>query len=138
MVSDINFTSVNIEDEMKKGSPLEKAVLAVAPKLEGSYAFLVISSHDPGKIVSTRKYSPLAVGVGEDGYFVASDALAFSGLADQLIPLADTEIAVLTAETTTEINAIKTINPTIIFNAPENASICSIKEPTKKSSFPSS
>ncbi len=87
-----------IEDEMKKGCTLEKAVLAVAPKLEGSYAFLVISSHDPGKIVSTRKYSPLAVGVGEDGYFVASDALAFSGLADQLIPLADTEIAVLTAE----------------------------------------
>ncbi|MFC2050538.1 glutamine--fructose-6-phosphate transaminase (isomerizing) [Chloroflexota bacterium] len=87
-----------IEDEMKKGCTLEKAVLAVAPKLEGSYAFLVISSHDPGKIVSTRKYSPLAVGVGEAGYFVASDALAFSGLADQLIPLADTEIAVLTAE----------------------------------------
>lgn len=85
-----------IEDEMKKGCSLESAVLAVAPKLEGSYAFLVISSRDPGKIVGTRKDSPLAIGVGEHGYFVASDALAFSGLANKLIPLADTEVAVLT------------------------------------------
>jgi glucosamine--fructose-6-phosphate aminotransferase (isomerizing) len=85
-----------IEDEMKKGCSLESAVLAVAPKLEGSYAFLAISSRDPGKIVGTRKDSPLAIGVGEHGYFVASDALAFSGLANKLIPLADTEVAVLT------------------------------------------
>src|SRR4030042_4537280 len=33
-----------IEDEMKKGASLEAAVLAVAPKLDGSYAFLAISS----------------------------------------------------------------------------------------------
>ena len=87
-----------IEDEMKKGASLEAAVLAVAPKLDGSYAFLAISSRDFGKIVATRRDNPLAIGVGGDGYFIASDALAFSGLADQLIPLADTEVAVLTAK----------------------------------------
>ena len=85
-----------IEDEMRNGHSLETAVLAVAPKLEGSYAFLAISSRDPDKIVGTRKDSPLAIGVGEQGYFFASDALAFSGLANQLLPLADTEVAVLT------------------------------------------
>jgi glucosamine--fructose-6-phosphate aminotransferase (isomerizing) len=87
-----------IEDEMKKGASLEAAVLAVAPKLEGSYAFLAISSRDSDKVVATRKDCPLALGVGESGYFVASDALAFSGLANQLIPLADTEVAVLTTK----------------------------------------
>jgi len=87
-----------IEDEMKKGASLEAAVLAVAPKLEGSYAFLVISSLDPDKVVATRKDNPLAIGVGEHGYFAASDAMAFSGLANQLLPLADTEVAVLTAK----------------------------------------
>jgi len=86
-----------IEDEIKKGCSLETAVLAVAPKLEGSYSFLAISSRDSGKIVGTRKDNPLAVGIGEHGYFVASDAMAFSGLANQLVPLADTEIAVLKA-----------------------------------------
>jgi glutamine---fructose-6-phosphate transaminase (isomerizing) len=87
-----------IEDEMKKVASLESAVLSVAPKLEGSYAFLAVSSRDPDKIVGTRKDNPLALGVGEDGYFAASDAMAFSGLANQLIPLADTEVAVLTTK----------------------------------------
>jgi glucosamine--fructose-6-phosphate aminotransferase (isomerizing) len=87
-----------IEDEMKKGASLEAAVLAVTPKLEGYYAFLVVSSRDPDKIVGTRKDSPLTIGVGKQGYFFASDAMAFSGLADQIIPLADTEVAVLTTK----------------------------------------
>ncbi len=87
-----------IEDEMKKGASLEGAVLKVAPKLQGSYAFLAISSLDPDKIVATRRDNPLAIGIGAQGHFIASDALAFSELADQLIPLADTEVAVLTAK----------------------------------------
>src|SRR4030042_1401374 len=86
-----------IEDEMKKGRSLETAVLAVAPKLEGSYSFLAISARDSGKIVGTRKDNSLAIGIGENGYFVASDAMAFSGLANRLVTLADTEVAVLTA-----------------------------------------
>jgi glucosamine--fructose-6-phosphate aminotransferase (isomerizing) len=85
-----------IGDEMKKGASLEAAVLAVAPKLQGSYAFLAVSCLDPGKVVATRRDNPLAIGVGGQGYFIASDALAFSGLSDQLLPLANTEVAVLT------------------------------------------
>jgi glucosamine--fructose-6-phosphate aminotransferase (isomerizing) len=85
-----------IEDAMKNGNSLEEAVLAVAPKLKGSYAFLAISSGDPGKIVGTRKGSPLTIGLGNGALFAASDALAFSGIADKLVPLADTEVAVLT------------------------------------------
>lgn len=87
-----------IEAEMKKGGSLEAAVLAIAPKLEGSYAFLAISSRDPDKIVSTRKGSPLSVGTSDHGYFIASDALAFSGHTSKLIPLADTEVAVVTPD----------------------------------------
>ena len=87
-----------IEDEMKQGCSLEAAVLATAPKLEGSSTFLAISSLDPGKVVGTRKGSPLAIGIGDHGYFAASDALAFSGQAHQVIPLADTEVVILTAD----------------------------------------
>jgi len=85
-----------IADEMKRGASLEAAVLAVATKLQGSFAFLAMSSGGSNKIVATRRDNPLAIGLGENGYFVASDALAFSGLANQLISLADTEVAVLT------------------------------------------
>jgi glucosamine--fructose-6-phosphate aminotransferase (isomerizing) len=88
-----------IEDEMRKGYSLEAAVLTIAPKLEGSYAFLSISSRDPDKIVGTRKGSPLTIGIGNHSHFAASDVLAFSGWADKLMPLADTEVVVLTADT---------------------------------------
>ena len=87
-----------IEDEVKKGCSLEEAVLAITPKLEGSYAFLVVSLHDPDKIVGTAKHCPLVIGIGDHGYLAASDALAFSGQANQLIPLEDNDLAILRAE----------------------------------------
>jgi len=85
-----------IEEEMKRGISLEQAVLSVAPKLEGSYTFLTISSRDPEKIVATMKGSPLVIGLGNHCNFAASDALSFSGKASKVISLADTEVAVLT------------------------------------------
>ena len=51
-----------IEDELRKTDNLELAVLTIASKLEGSYAFLAITTSDPGKIVGTRKKSPLIIG----------------------------------------------------------------------------
>jgi glucosamine--fructose-6-phosphate aminotransferase (isomerizing) len=85
-----------IEEQLKNGSSLESAVLAITPKLEGSYAFLVISCTDPSKIVGTRKGSPLVVGVAPHLAFAASDALAFPDYINQLMPLNDQEVAVLT------------------------------------------
>lgn len=85
-----------IEDKMRDGSPLELAVLAVTSKLEGSYAFLAISSRDPGKIVGTRNESPLIIGKGNHLVFAASDALAFANYAKQIIPLGDREVVLLT------------------------------------------
>ncbi|MFA5399728.1 MAG: glutamine--fructose-6-phosphate transaminase (isomerizing) [Dehalococcoidia bacterium] len=86
-----------LEDEMKRGRSLEEAVMAVAPRLEGSYAFLAICTNEPGKVVGTRKGSPLVVGLGKDKAFAASDSLALAGQIDQLYMLGEGEIAVLTA-----------------------------------------
>jgi glucosamine--fructose-6-phosphate aminotransferase (isomerizing) len=89
-----------LEDEMKKGRSLEEAVMQVAPRLHGSYAFLAISTKEPDKIVGTRKGSPLVVGLGEHKAFAASDSLALSGLIDKLYLLGDGETAVLTPQKT--------------------------------------
>jgi glucosamine--fructose-6-phosphate aminotransferase (isomerizing) len=85
-----------IEDEIKRGSSLKEAVLAVAPKLQGSYAFLAISSREPDKIVGVRKGSPMAVGVSDHAFIAASDALAFPDYINELMPLDDHEMVVLT------------------------------------------
>jgi len=87
-----------LEDELKKGCSLEQAVLNIAPRLEGSYAFLVISLDDPGKIIGTRKNIPLIVGINAPDYYVSSDALAFSQYTNQVMNLEDNEVVMLTQE----------------------------------------
>ena len=85
-----------LEDELKNGCSLEQAVLNIAPRLEGSYAFLVISLDDPGKIVGTRRNNPLVVGINAPDYYVSSDVLAFSQYANQVMGLEDNEVVMLT------------------------------------------
>jgi len=85
-----------LEDELKNGCSLEQAVLNIVPRLEGSYAFLVISLDDPGKIIGTRKSIPLIVGINTPDYYVSSDALAFSQYTNQVMSLEDNELVMLT------------------------------------------
>jgi glucosamine--fructose-6-phosphate aminotransferase (isomerizing) len=85
-----------LEDELKNGHSLEQSVLNIAPKLEGSYAFLVASLDDPGKIIGTRRNNPLIVGIDAHDYYVSSDALAFSQYTNQVMSLEDNEVVVLT------------------------------------------
>jgi len=87
-----------VEDELKNGCSLEQAVLNIAPRLEGSYAFLVISLDDPGKIIGTRKNNPLIVGIDAPDYYISSDALAFSQYTNQVMNLEDNEVVMLTQE----------------------------------------
>jgi glucosamine--fructose-6-phosphate aminotransferase (isomerizing) len=87
-----------LEDELKNGCSLEQAVLNIAPRLEGSYAFLVISLDDPGKIIGIRKNIPLIVGIDAPDYYVSSDALAFSQYTNQVMNLEDNEVVMLTQE----------------------------------------
>jgi len=87
-----------IEDELKNGCSLKQAVLDIAPRLEGSYAFLVMSLDDPGKIVGTRRNNPLIVGIAAHDYYISSDALAFSQYTNQVMSLENNEVAMLTPE----------------------------------------
>ncbi len=87
-----------IEDELKNGCSLEQAVLNVAPRLEGSYAFLIMAPDNPGKIVGTRRSNPLIVGISATDYYVSSDALAFSQYTNQVMGLGDNEVVMLTQE----------------------------------------
>lgn len=59
--------------EYDKGVPLEEAVRLAAGVLKGAYAFLVISTKEPGKLVCARNASPLIIGFSENEAIVASD-----------------------------------------------------------------
>lgn len=61
----------------------------------GAYAIAVIDRNHPETIIAARKSSPLVVGIGEDEYFLASDATPIVEYTNKVIYLSDGEIAVL-------------------------------------------
>lgn len=74
---------------------LVEAVLKAVSKLEGSYAMVVVSSHEPNKLVAVRQDSPLIIGLGDGEYFLASDIPAFLNYTRHTYVLNDGEVAVL-------------------------------------------
>lgn len=74
------------------------AVREAVQRLRGAYAIAVVHVDAPDVIVGAREGSPLLVGVGGDGNFLASDALALTGQADRFIFLEDGDVCRLTRE----------------------------------------
>lgn len=81
-----------------KNNRLEDAVLNAFYHVRGTFAVAVISKHEPNKIVAARRSSPLIIGLGNDGYFLASDASALTEHTKKAIYLDDNELVVLTPE----------------------------------------
>jgi len=84
-----------IEQHMENGASLEKAVMMATQQLRGSYALVVISAAEPGKMVAIRKNSPLLVGVGDGYTFLASDILSFLEQTNRFIILEDNELVMV-------------------------------------------
>ena len=74
-----------IQKFMDEGFDLEHAVRKTIGIIEGAYAIAAISVNEPDKIVATRKDSPLIVGLGENGYYLASDSPAILKYAKDII-----------------------------------------------------
>ncbi len=83
-----------IEDS--PGDTLEARVIAALEHVVGTYGIAVMSADEPGKIVVARQGSPVLLGVGDDEYFVASDASAILEHTRSVVHLDDGDIAVLT------------------------------------------
>lgn len=72
------------------------AVRSACEQVVGSYGLAVTSDYEPGVIVVTRKDSPLIVGSGETGSYVASDAIALIDATRDVVVLGDRQFARLT------------------------------------------
>ena len=84
-----------IEKFLDEGFDLEHAVRKTIGIIEGAYAIAAISVNEPDKIVATRKDSPLIVGIGEKGYYLASDSPAILKYAKDIIYPEKGEIVIL-------------------------------------------
>ncbi|NTV30035.1 MAG: glutamine--fructose-6-phosphate transaminase (isomerizing) [Candidatus Omnitrophica bacterium] len=85
---------VHLISKYLKGD-LVKAVQRTIQELEGSFAIGVISSADPSQIVAARVGSPLIIGLGDGGNFIASDVPAIIRHTRKVIYLKDGEMAAI-------------------------------------------
>ena len=78
-------------EKLSLGAALRKALNHVI----GAYAIALIDKNEPSKLYAARKSSPLVVGIGENEYFIASDASPIIEYTKNVMYLEDEEIAIL-------------------------------------------
>ncbi len=80
---------------VKKSLTLLEAVQVALHQVIGAYAIAIIDKRDPRQIIAARKQSPLVVGIGEDEFFLGSDASPIIDYTDKVVYLEDGNIAVI-------------------------------------------
>lgn len=97
-----------IEDVQKQHNhKLGKAVQIALNQVVGAYAIAVFDKNKPNELVVARLGSPLAIGIGEDEYFIASDASPFIEYTTNAIYLEDEEMAVVRMNKPIKVRKIK-------------------------------
>jgi len=88
---------INLIEEVKKkeGVKLGKAVQIALNQVVGAYAIAVFDKNKPDEIVVAKLGSPLAIGIGENEYFIASDASPFIEYTNNAVYLEDEEMAIV-------------------------------------------
>ena len=82
---------VKISQDVKIGQAVQIALNQVV----GAYAIAVFDSESPNEVIVAKLGSPLAIGIGKDEYFIASDASPFIEYTNRTIYLEDNEMAVI-------------------------------------------
>ncbi len=100
---------VNLIEEVQKKENLKlgKAVQIALNQVVGAYAICVFDVEKPDEIVVARLGSPLAIGVGKDEFFIASDASPFIEYTSNAIYLEDEEMAIVRLHKGLKIRKIK-------------------------------
>jgi glucosamine--fructose-6-phosphate aminotransferase (isomerizing) len=88
---------VNLIEEVKKKEDVKlgKAVQIALNQVVGAYAIAVFDINKPDEIVVAKLGSPLAIGIGENEFFIASDASPFIEFTNNAMYLEDEEMAII-------------------------------------------
>ncbi|MEC4113701.1 glutamine--fructose-6-phosphate transaminase (isomerizing) [Myroides pelagicus] len=100
---------VNLIEDVQKtqGVKLGKAVQIALNQVIGAYAIAVMDIKKPNEIIAARLGSPLAIGIGENEYFITSDASPFIEYTNNAIYLEDEEMAIIRLHKPLRIRKIK-------------------------------
>lgn len=94
--TDTETVALLTEHYMQQGASAIEAANKTLDRLEGAFALAFLFDGESDLIVAARKGSPLAIGHGDGEMFVGSDAIALSGMTDQITYLEEGDRAVIT------------------------------------------
>ncbi len=100
---------VNLIEDVQKSENLKlgKAVQIALNQAVGAYAIAVFDKNKPNEIVVAKLGSPLAIGIGDDEFFIASDASPFIEYTKNAIYLEDEEMAIIRRGKNIKVRKIK-------------------------------
>lgn len=105
---------LNLIEDIQKEEKLsiDEAVRVALNEVIGAYAIVVMDKNEPDKIIAARKGSPLVIGIGQNEFFVASDASPIIEYTNNVVYLNDEEFAVLNRNGQLEIKTLGNIEKT--------------------------
>ena len=106
LVQLVEYTQVNQHVDLKT------AVQLALQQVIGAYAIAILDKTHPDTLIAARKGSPLVVGIGEDEYFLASDATPIVEYTDQVIYIEDEEVVTLRVGEKVDITTINNVTKT--------------------------
>jgi len=88
---------VQLIEYVKKSNDVDltTAVRLALNQCVGAYAIAIIEKGHPDVIVAARKGSPLVIGIGDNEFFIASDATPIIEYTDQVVYLGEEEVVTL-------------------------------------------
>lgn len=86
---------------------LDEAVRIALNHVVGAYAIVIISKEEPNLLIAARKGSPLVVGIGDDDFYLASDAAPIVEYTQDVIYLNDEEIVTVRRGEEVKIKTVK-------------------------------
>jgi len=100
---------INLIEEVQKNEKLKlgKAVQLALNQVVGAYAIAVFDKKNPNELVAARLGSPLAIGIGDGEFFIASDASPFIEYTSNAIYLEDGEMANIRLHKSLKVRKIK-------------------------------
>ena len=100
---------IHLIEDIKKNENMKTghAVLAALNQVIGAYAIVVLDKNDSNTLIAAKKGSPMVVGIGEDEFFIASDASPIVEYTKNVVYLEDEQVAIVRRGEDVKLRTIK-------------------------------
>ena len=107
LIEDVYKNALTENKQNPDDKNLYNAIRIALNEVVGAYAIVVLDQDKPDELYVARKGSPLVIGIGNNEYFVASDASPIIEYTDKVIYLKDNEVALINKNEEVQIKTIK-------------------------------